>query len=61
MNAFYMMMILITPYLRLVVKYYWNSEGQETGMIAPAPENACKIIWGAWAIEPVKKIVLNFF
>jgi hypothetical protein len=31
------------------------SEGQETGAIAPAPENARKKIGGAWSIAPVKK------
>jgi hypothetical protein len=35
------------------------SEGQETGAIVPAPENARKKIWGAWSIAPVKKIFLN--
>jgi hypothetical protein len=29
---------------------------QETGVIAPAPVNAHKIIRGAWSIAPVKKI-----
>jgi hypothetical protein len=32
-----------------------SSEGQETGAIAPAPDNACKKIWEAWSIAPVKK------
>jgi hypothetical protein len=34
-----------------------NSEGQETGPIAPAPENARKKIWGAWSIAPVKNVI----
>jgi hypothetical protein len=38
-----------------------DSEGQETGAIAPAPENARKNIWGAWSFMPVKKKKKKFF
>jgi hypothetical protein len=29
------------------------------GEIAPAPENACKKIWGEWAITPIKKMFVQ--
>jgi hypothetical protein len=32
-----------------------SSEGQETGAIVPAPENARKSFLGAWSNVPVKK------
>jgi hypothetical protein len=35
--------------------YGHNSEGQETGVIAPAPENMRKFFLGEWSIAPVKK------
>jgi hypothetical protein len=33
----------------------YDSESQEMGAIAPAPETTHKKIWGAWSIAPVKK------
>jgi hypothetical protein len=36
-----------------------DSESQEMDAIASAPENACKKIWGAWSIAPVKNVVVE--
>jgi hypothetical protein len=36
---------------------YIYSEGQETGAIAPVPENACRKIWGVWSIANLGKII----
>jgi hypothetical protein len=49
----------VNPFITLAWSNF--SESQETGAIAPAPENARKKIWAAWSIAPVKKKKKIFF
>jgi hypothetical protein len=51
---------LISKHDRTTLLHLHSVEGQEMGAISPAPQNACKKIWGAWSITPIKKVFKIF-